>query len=59
VPLLHKSGTKPVVNLDVAGILTPRKTGGNQSNMPPPCIHDGPGIVIMHQINLLSVVDAF
>jgi len=48
-----------MVNLAVAGILKPRKTGGTQSVMPPSCSNDMSGIVIMHRVNLLTVVDAF
>jgi len=43
----------------VAGILKPTKICALQSGMPPPCIHDSSGFVIMHRLYLLFVVDAF
>ena len=59
VPPLHKSTYQTVVNQAVVGILKPTKTGALHFGFPPPCSHDGGGIVIMHRLYLLSVVDAF
>jgi len=56
---LHISTYQTVVNQAVAGILKPTKTGALYFGFPPPCIHDRDGIVIMHRLYLLSVVDAF
>jgi len=56
---LRKCRNQVVVNLAVAGILKLRKTGDTQSITPPLCNHGRLGILIMHQINLLHVVNAF
>ena len=56
---LHKSIYQTVINQVVVGILKPTKTGALYYGFPPLCIHDRGGIVIMHRLYLLSVVDAF
>jgi hypothetical protein len=59
VPPLHKGTNQTVVKQAVAGILKPTKAGVMQFVFPPPCSHDRFGVIIMHHIYLLSIVDAF
>jgi len=48
-----------MVNMVVAGILQPLKTGGSQSITPPPCIHDSLVLIIMYRGYILSIVYTF
>jgi len=59
VPPLWKLRTHPVVNLDVAGILHPLKTGGSHTITPPPCYHHSSVLVIMYRLYLYHVVYTF